>query len=233
MSRLFRTFEESNHEILRDIVERGIRVHPETMQDKIVEDNIDFETMEIQNVHYTITEPKLSDLNPIQPWADAEFKERLAGGWEGKPVNPGEAWNLRADVWTQFIESWGGFAYSYSQRLDAGGRPQIRRIVEELKKHPNSRQLYIAIWDPMLDIDRFGTRRVPCSLGYDFMYRQNRLDITYTMRSCDWMTHYQNDLYLARRLQEFVAEQAGVAPGHFTHIVNSLHIYKKDADGVF
>lgn len=233
MSRMFRTFEESNHEILRDIVERGIRVHPETMQDKIVEDNIDFETMEIQNVHYTITQPNLEHLNPIQPWADAEWKERIEGGYYGNPVNPGDAWELRSDVWDQFRERDGQFAYSYSERLNAGGTNQIKLAIKELKKHPNSRQVYIAIWDPMLDPIRRGVRRVPCSLGYSLLLRQNRLDITYTMRSCDWMTHYQNDLYLARKLQEFIADQVGVEAGHFTHIVNSLHIYKKDADGVF
>ena len=53
------------------------------------------------------------------------------------------------------------------------------------------------------------------------------------MRSCDFSTHFANDVYLAIKLLEYVAELTGYEVGNFTHTIFSLHIYKKDLKGVF
>ena len=53
------------------------------------------------------------------------------------------------------------------------------------------------------------------------------------MRSCDFVTHFTNDVYLAIKFLEWVAEKANYPVGNFTHTIFSLHIYKKDTKGVF
>lgn len=231
MSRIFRTFTEAEHEIKRELAERSILVQPETMQDKVVAENSDFLTKEMQNFQYTVTQPDLTDLSPTQPWADIEFKERVLNKPASRKVtNPGNAWRKRREVWAEFLEpETGHFSYTYPQRLD----DQIEGIIKELGKHPNSRQLWLSIWDKHLDPRRRGERRVPCSLGYYFLFRQNKLDITYAMRSCDFMTHWNNDVWLARKTQEYVAMKAGMEPGNFSQIVFSLHVYQKDVADVF
>lgn len=225
MSRIFRTFTEAEEEIKRELAERSIVVQPETMQDKIVADNIDYETKEIQNFQYTVTEPNVSELHPTQPWASIELQERLMR----QRVNPGTAWLKRREVWDEFIEADGRFSYSYPERI----ADQVEEVIEELKKHPNSRQLFVSVWDREIDPPRRGTRRVPCTLGYYFLYRQGRLDLTYMMRSCDFITHWNNDVWLARRIQEYVADATGLQPGFFSQIVMSLHVYAKDVKDVF
>lgn len=225
MSRFFRDFAEAEHEIRRELAERSIEVQPETMQDKVVAEDAQFLTKEIQNFQYTVTNPRLADLSPTQPWADQEFIERISG----TKANPGTAYKARSEVWDEFLEQDGRFAYSYPERISSG----LSDVVEELKLHPNSRQLFVAIWDRVADPMRRGRRRVPCSLGYYFLFRQSRLDITYSMRSCDFITHWQNDVYLARKIQEYVAKRAGMEPGHFTQIVYSLHVYAKDVADEF
>ena len=57
--------------------------------------------------------------------------------------------------------------------------------------------------------------------------------MTYLMRSCDYATHFQNDVYLAVRLLDYVAHAVGLEAGNFTHFIGSFHIYRKDAEGVF
>ncbi len=223
--RIFRTFSEAEEEIRRELAERSISVMPETMQDKVVGENEDYLTKEIQNFSYTVTQPNLADLHPTQPWADLEFAERVGR----QRVNPGEAWKARADVWTEFLEADGRFSYTYPERIG----DQLEEVIGELAEHPHSRQLYVAIFDGIIDPPRRGIRRVPCSLGYYFLWRQNRLDITYAMRSCDFAVHWSNDVYLARCIQEYVARESGLEPGFFTQIVYSLHIYNKDIEGVF
>lgn len=236
MSRMFRTFTEAEHEIRRELAERSIIVQPETMQDKVVAENMDYLTKEVQNFQYTVTQPRLEDLNPIQPWADAEFQERVLGAVYMQPVNPGNAWEFRKEVWAEFLEhhhevtmGHPEFSYTYSERLSG----QIKRIIDELKLHPNSRQLIASIWDPRIDLARLGRRRVPCSLSYQFLNRQGRLDMTYTMRSCDFITHWSNDVYLARRMQLLISEETGIPAGFFSQIIYSLHVYAKDVANEF
>jgi len=206
------------------------------MQDKNIEGNTDYETYELQNYIYTVTNPKLSDLTPVQPWADLEFTERI-----NPPLNPGTAWKQRAEVWTEFMHDYSGnnkptFSYTYGERINH--YQGLDRIIGHLKKDPGSRQLFLSVWDPE-DIQVLGTNRVPCTLGYIFQARPRnidgipKLDITYLIRSNDFITHFQNDVYLTHRLQKYVADQVGLEVGNFTHFAASLHIYRKDGKGVF
>lgn len=227
-------------------MEMGIPVHPKTYQDKNIENNPDFDSMELQNYIYTVTEPDYLDLDPVQPWAALEFVERTCGHQE----NPGKAWLTRQDVWMEFLECpkdcyeipvdcpdpcgkkirEGSFAYTYGDRMFF----QLYAIIKELKNNPDSRQLYLGIWDPEIDIHRLGgVSRVPCSLGYLFQARQGKLHMTYMMRSSDFATHFQNDVYLAYRLLDWMAQEVGMPVGRFTHYIGSLHIFRKDGEGVF
>lgn len=225
--RIYKNFSEAVNEIRRDLAEMGIDVHPDTMQDKFVGDSEEYDTKELQNYIYTVINPaeSLCQLNPTQPWADGEFFERTSN----TPMNPGEAYKLRDDVWNEFLHD-GKFSYTYPERMYL----KLERVIEEALRHPNSRQLYLSIWDPKVDTYRAGEQvRIPCSLGYLFQIRRGQLDITYFMRSCDFVTHFQNDVYLATKLMIYVAKRLGVKPGNFTHYVGSMHVYKKDVKDVF
>lgn len=221
--RSFSDFRQANNEIKRDLAELGTYVHPQTMQDKQVAHDPEYGTRELINYDYMVLEPRLEDLSPVQPWADAEFLERISF------VGPrsGEAWKLRADVWQEFAER--GFTYSYGERYQAG----LDSIIDELRKHPESRQLFLSVWDPVLDSDRLGDLRVPCSLGYWLVKRDGQLHMTYMERSADFATHFENDQYLSHKLQRHVANEIGVPTGRFTHWIGSLHVYQKDVAGVF
>lgn len=229
--RIYSNFTEALPEIKRDLVEMGIRCHPDTYQDKNVKGNPDFDTLELQNYIYTVVEPNENDLAPTQPWADAEFNERVLG-IDGMPVNPGTAWKLRADVWEEFLDKkWETFAYTYSERLSLFN--QVNRVIDRLLEDSDSRQLYISIWTPEDTKNLGGLSRVPCSLGYQLQCRKERLNITYLQRSADFATHFVNDIYLAHLLQDFISRQSSIPVGTFTHWIGSLHIFHKDAQGVF
>jgi thymidylate synthase len=224
--RIFSNFEEALKEIKRDLAEMGTEVHPQTMQDKYVGDNPEYFTKELQNYDYTVKDAyySISQLSPSQPWADAEFKERISG----MLLNPGEAYKLRPEVWDEFLHD-GRFAYTYAERMWG----KIDLIVQEIKKNSNSRQLYLNIWEGGDLYYLGGQSRVPCSLGYLFQVRGGKLHMTYFMRSCDYATHFQNDVYLAVKLLDYIAHAVGLEAGNFTHFIGSFHIYRKDAEGVF
>ena len=228
--RIYQNFKEALPEIKRDLAEMGIKVHPKTYQDKQVGDNPDFATLELQNYIYTVVHPVGSDLEPTQPWADSEWLERMCG-MSGSPVNPGVAWKHREEVWQEFLGEDGKFAYSYSERLS--WFKQVNRVIARLEEDKDSRQLYIGIWSQEDNTKLGGVSRVPCSLGYLLQCRKNHLNLTYLQRSADFSTHLVNDIYLAHKLQSFIAEVSELEVGTFTHWIGSLHIFHKDAKEVF
>lgn len=231
--RIYMNWQEAFEEVKRDLAEMGIIVKPKTMQDKVIEGNSDYETRELQNYCYTILNAKSLDVIGVtQPWADEEFKERVCNPFEsGNFINPGNAWELRKDIWTEYMHD-GKMAYTYNERI--WQNDQLTKIIKRLKEDHDSRQLWLSIWDPNSDTDKLGgISRVPCSLGYNFQFRDGKLNMHYLMRSCDFKTHFTNDVYLAIKLLEYVSKEAGLEVGNFTHTMFSLHVYKKDVEGVF
>jgi len=202
------------------------------MQDKQIADDPDFLTQEYLNMIYTVTKPDLSDLwgySQVQ-WCEAEWIERLRGL---RPADHLAAWSLRPEVWQEFADR--GFGYTYGERYRStpdSSDGVLASIIDELRNHPDSRQLFMPVWRE-LDNQVLGQRRVPCSLGYWFALRGGRLNITYLQRSGDYFTHLANDMYLTHKLQIYVAQQVGAKPGNFTHWIGSLHVYRRDVADVF
>lgn len=228
--RIYQTFKEALPEIKRDLAEMGIKVHPRTYQDRQVGDNPDFQTLELQNYIYTVVDPNCTDLEPSQPWADEEWFERKQG-INGTPVNPGEAWKKRREVWEEFLDNQGRFAYNYPERLDVNS--QVQKVIDRLSLDSDSRQLFISVWDAHDTSNLGGVSRVPCTLGYLLQCRRDKLNITYLQRSADFATHFVNDVFLAHLLQNYVALETGKQVGTYTHWIGSLHIFNKDAREVF
>lgn len=243
--RIYTNAQEMVEEVKRDLAEMGIVVRPATMQDKYVKGNPDYETKELQNYSYCLLNARSQDIPGVtQPWADAEFKERVTDPWDirthdGKVdsfsipeyINPGEAWKLREEVWSEYMHG-GKLAYTYNELL--WNNDQLTKIMNRLKEDPDSRQLWISLWNPDKDPDFLGgVSRVPCSLGYGLQVRDGKLNLHYVMRSCDFVTHFRNDVYLAIKFLEWVAEKTGYPVGDFTHTMFSCHVYNKDIQGVF
>jgi len=228
--RLYKNFKEAISETQRDLVEMGIRVHPMSYQDKYVGDNPDYDTMELQNYIYTVLKPDLGHIGENQPYCTVEWADRLKGIGQS-PVNPGEAYKTRLDVWSQFLQEDGKFAYTYAERYAKSD--QVYNVMQRMCEDRDSRQLFISMWDFSDSTKLGGISRIPCSLGYLLQVRKNKLNMTYLMRSCDFVTHFRNDIWLSAQLQEYLANTAGFDIGTFTHWIGSLHIFKKDGEGVF
>lgn len=255
--RIFRNSFELMSEMGRELNSYGTIVKPKHYQNKNIEGNEDFITKEIICQQYCLVD--LGD--PIwlfvftyaKEWADAEFKERVSlDPTTGEPWNPGCAWELRKDLWEQFlvcdkdkdIYPQKFFDYTYSDRIMKNvtykGREtsKLDAVIQLLKEDPDTRKAVLNIFgsDSAANDDECGyggNFRIPCSMYYDFLIRENpkggqQLNITYHQRSCDYATFFGSDVYLAWRLMEYVAKRVGVKPGYLYHTIDSLHVYKKD-----
>ena len=241
--RIYSSSYELMSEMGRELNSYGQTVKPKTYQNKNIEGNEDFVTKEIICQQYCLTSLQdptwLFFYSRSREWADAEFKERISD-----ELNPGKAWELRKDLWEQFLVN-GKFDYTYSQRiwnpLNIYGSTSfncdsaMQSVIELLKRDSDTRKAVLPIFHGT-DL-RFldGSKRIPCSMYYDFLIRENGkgekvLHICYHQRSSDFVTHFGNDVYLAWRLMEYVAKEVGVKPGYLYHTIDSLHAYQKDWD---
>jgi len=220
MGRIFENSREAIREIERDIMEMGIKVHPQSMQNKIVKDDDNFSTLEVQNYTFSIldTLDKNEIVGKDLDWCIAEFKERVSSN----TINPGEAYKLRLKVWEQFLVN-GKFDYTYNERINLHN--QLGLVIAELSENPDTRQAIIHLHKPS-DAGSMRKNRVPCSMYYQLMIRRDKLDIIYNMRSSDFDTHFKNDIWLADELRRYIGNFIGVTPGIFSMNVGSLHRYK-------
>jgi len=125
-------------------------------------------------------------------------------------------------------QNW-GIRYPYGDLQD---------VVNLLRASPNTRQAFLPVWFPE-DTGSVHGERVPCTLGYHFMIRDKQLHIDYLIRSCDLIRHFQDDVYMAVRLAQWVLAEINhdgenrklrepYVLGNFHMNIGNLHTFNGD-----
>lgn len=168
-----------------------------------------------------------------QPWALEHFKERVSG----IPYNPPPSHSSWLKDTDKYFSKNNKFSHTYPERLWGNTTTGIRfknanlnSAIELLKKDPETRQCYIPIWFPEDLTAANLNERVPCTFGWHFMKRRDKLHCSYHMRSCDAVRHLHNDLYLANCLGLWLIEQSGInaTMGNLHFSATSLHCFEND-----
>ena len=248
--RIFCNCRELMSEMGRELVEMGHENRPKTYQNKNIEGDPDFITKELIAESYCLTsldhEEYLFAYTKTMGWANAEFEERISG----KPINPGKAWELNKGMWEEFlVHKFSNsnklyFDYTYAERMSSFadyidkdgndiGFTILKNIITLLKEDPDTRKAVLSIYNAELDNNNLdGKARIPCSMYYQFLIRNTndgkQCNIIYNQRSADYVGHFGDDVYLAWRLMEYVANEVGVKPGYLFHQIGSLHAYQRD-----
>lgn len=205
-------------------------------------------------------------IQPNLPWADNHFNERVCGypinpgiEWANWPwgVNAEKALDERGMFNHNYMERyWPAYAGESScvstrtpeewrSRMHAGYVPTVgirhdygdlASLVRDLAGEPDTRQAYLPVWFPEDTGDAHKGRK-PCTLGYHFIMRNGKLDVTYYLRSCDFAHHFRDDMYLTVRLLLWVLDECRklnpdvwnpVVPGHMVVQITSLHMFVND-----
>jgi len=114
----------------------------------------------------------------------------------------------------------GNWHYTYHQRI-AG---QMRWILNELKRNPDSRRAVIDIRTPQ---DRM-IDSPACLQNIQYFIREGKLHCKVLFRSNDATKAAYMNAYALIMLQKRVADKLGVEMGSYTHRANSFHCYEKD-----
>ena len=106
---------------------------------------------------------------------------------------------------------------------------QLARAYTALAASPTSRQVVLNIYDQRYDSPEQSPRSkdIPCNITSMLLVRDNALYWLQTMRSNDLMWGTPYNFIQWTMLQEVMAGWLGVELGHYTHMVNSLHVYKQ------
>ena len=212
---------------------------------------------EVRDVGFDLYVPKtLEELQdeyvPNLPWAEDHFKERVSG----QPLNPppSHAWWPFGNTETHM--SAGKFSHSYPERywpkqageylisgeyddpdLNIGIRFEygdLEDLVKLLQDRPMTRQAYLPVWFPEDLTAANEKHRCPCSLGYHFLVHEEhnglRMDCSYFMRSCDFVRHFRDDMYLTARLMQWVRDRVLIRLGDMHVYISSLHCMEGDLD---
>lgn len=187
------------------------------------------------------------EIKPNLPWAENHFLERV----RGEPLNPGLEWknwpyassanNFRTEkekfTHTYMERYWPKYANNQGNIPNGGIRydyGDLNDVIQLLKKEPLTRQAFLPVWFPE-DTGVSHGGRVPCSIGYQFIRRFNYLHVVYWLRSCDYIRHFRDDIYLTTRLTMFILqnlkkqkEWEEVEMGYYTQHTTSLHIFNSD-----
>lgn len=209
-------------------------------------------------------------INANYPWAEDHFKERVCGWplnpgieWANWPwANKADKSRSKGGMFNHnYMERfWPKFADAYHPTTtpqefeewmtDVGQEPMmglrheygdLGEMIQMLAEEPSTRQAYLPIWFPE-DTSYANKGRKPCTLGYHFILRNGRLDITYHIRSCDFYRHFDDDVYMAVRLAIHVLQSCRIInPNVWNHVqlgelvmnITSLHMFLSDYQLMF
>lgn len=240
MARIFKDCLEMVQEMDRELKVSGITVPVKHYQNKeLVGENQN--TKELIGVNFIISKPGLKkkemleflfkeEADNIEKYCEQELLDRV--NREG--LNPGNSYKIRLDLWQSLMSKKDGekFDYTYSERINFHN--QLDNAIASLKDDEHSRRAMVMIFKPEDTDESMGfATRIPCSISYQFVIRNNKLMVIYYIRSNDYFKHFAIDIWLANAMQEYIVEQLKeiypkLKVGSLNYYCGSFHAYNED-----
>ncbi|WP_186396904.1 thymidylate synthase [Stappia sp. TSB10GB4] len=131
-------------------------------------------------------------------------------------------------IWDEWADETGdlGPVYGYQWRSwpapDGSSIDQIAKLLEQIRKTPDSRRLIVSAWNPAL-VDEMALP--PCHALFQFYVAEGRLSCQLYQRSADVFLGVPFNIASYALLTMMVAKVTGYAPGEFIHTFGDAHLY--------
>lgn len=134
--------------------------------------------------------------------------------------------------WDMWADDDGNLGKIYGYQWRKWGEEQfdqLQWLVENLKAHPESRQLIVTAWNPT-DMDDMALP--PCYPTFQARVHKGKLNILVNQRSADIMIGLPSDVMFFATLTQLLCNETGLEPGTLTFAIGSAHIYAPHIPGV-
>ena len=105
---------------------------------------------------------------------------------------------------------------------DGQTHDQIKWVLEEIKRNPDSRRLVVSAWN-VADLPRM--KLAPCHCLFQFYVAEGRLSCQLYQRSADIFLGVPFNIASYALLTMMVAQVTGLQPGTFVHSLGDAHLY--------
>jgi thymidylate synthase len=177
--------------------------------------------------------------NGVNIWNEWPFQNYLQeNGLADKLPKYSEAWKeelaaFKAQIIEQedFAKKWGELGPVYGRQWrNFEGVDQMRQLVEDLKKNPNSRRHIISAWNPK-DIPVMAKSGLPpCHTLFQFYVADNKLSCQLYQRSADVFLGVPFNIASYALLTMMVAQVCDLELGDFVHTFGDAHLYENHLD---
>ena len=139
----------------------------------------------------------------------------------------------KVGIWDEWADANGELGPVYGKQWrsweGADGREvdQIRWVVDEIKRNPDSRRLIVSAWN-VADLPRMAL--MPCHTLFQFYVADGKLSCQLYQRSGDIFLGVPFNIASYALLTHMVAQVCGLGVGDFVHTLGDAHLYSNHFD---
>ncbi|MDO8740843.1 MAG: thymidylate synthase [Candidatus Woesearchaeota archaeon] len=148
---------------------------------------------------------------------DEAAKKRMM---EERDLGPIYGWQ-----WRHFGAKYEGYDKDYNGK----GVDQLKRLVDDLKNKPYSRQMLVLAWNPV-DVSKV----IPpfCHYGFQVTVLNNKLNLMWNQRSVDSALGLPFNIASYGLLLHLLAKETGFKEGKLVGFLGDTHIYLNHVEGL-
>jgi thymidylate synthase len=148
-------------------------------------------------------------------------------------------------IWNEWADKNGnlGPVYGFQWRNWNGDNiDQIRELIDNLKKNPNSRRMLVSAWNPSVlpdgsksfseNVSEGKAALPPCHALFQFYVNDGKLSCQLYQRSADIFLGVPFNIASYSLFTLMIAQVCGYKPGDFIHTFGDAHIYTNHFDQV-
>ncbi|WP_386067366.1 thymidylate synthase [Tahibacter sp. UC22_41] len=141
----------------------------------------------------------------------------------------------KVSIWDEWADADGNLGPVYGKQWraweGADGRTidQIRWVVDEIRRNPDSRRLVVSAWN-VAELEHMAL--MPCHALFQFHVADGRLSCQLYQRSADVFLGVPFNIASYALLTHLIAQVCDLAPGEFVHTFGDAHLYLNHLDQV-